>query len=201
MWLVDTRGLPNPCSRHGISERMSFQRLDGSCFVAASKQEFLQSLKPAQTTCFFVHGNRMTASDARSIGLTVRRRLDQGQIPFRYVIWSWPSERMTGMVRDARAKASRADGESYYLGSLLAKMPADADVSLIGYSFGARAITGSLHLLGGGMVHGNTLGTVNAATIRPRMILMAAALPRAWLLPGRGQWPRSLPGRANAASL
>jgi hypothetical protein len=184
VWLVETRGLPNPCAQHGVSERIHFQRLDQGCFVSATKEEFLASLIPDQTTCFFVHGNRVSASDARSTGLSLRRHLDSGQTPFRYVIWSWPSERISGMIRDARAKASRADGESYYLGSVLAEMPAEANTSLIGYSFGARAITGSLHLLGGGIVRGNSLGISAKPTIRPRAVLMAAALPRAWLLPG-----------------
>ncbi len=184
VWLVNTRCLPNPCSQNGLSEQMRFEHLEDSCFVSTSRQEFLASLDPAQTTCFFVHGNRMTANDARTIGLSLRRHLDRGQQKFRYVIWSWPSERMVGMVRDARAKANRADGESYYLGSLLAAIPAEADVSLIGYSFGARAITGSLHLLGGGRVHGNSLGLPAQATVRPRVVLMAAAVPRTWLLPG-----------------
>jgi hypothetical protein len=184
VWLINTRGLPNPCSQHGISKGLRFQRLDGNCFVATSQQEFLSTLDPTQTTCFFVHGNRMTASDARNIGLSVRRQLDRTETPFRYVIWSWPSERITGMIRDARSKAERADGESYYLASVLAALPAEADVSLIGYSFGARAITGGLHLLGGGMVNGNSLSRPHEQAVRPRVILMAAAVPRSWLLPG-----------------
>jgi hypothetical protein len=183
VWLIETRCLPRPCSQHGVCDRMRFTRLDGNRFVGASKDEFLESLTPSQTTCFFVHGNRMTASDARTIGVQFGRHLDHGNVPFRFVIWSWPSDRITGLVRDARAKGARADAESYYLASVLAEIPPAANVSLIGYSFGARAITGSLHLLGGGMFGGNSLNRVSQPSIRPRVILMAAAVPRGWLLP------------------
>ena len=158
VWLVNTRCLPYPRSRIGVSRQMRFQRYDGTRFVSATQDEFLATLDPHQVTCFLVHGNRMTSAEAQEYGLSFRRRVKRGQCPFRFVIWSWPSERMVGPVRDARSKASRADAESYYLASVLATLPGDASVSLVGYSFGARAITGGLHLLGGGMVRGNRLG-------------------------------------------
>jgi hypothetical protein len=185
VWLINSRHLPCPSHHHGISRRLTYQRLDDRCFVAASEQEFLATLDPAQMTCFFVHGNRMTNVEAQQLGLTFRRRLlGSARIPFRFVIWSWPSEKITGPVRDARAKAARADGESYYLGSVLSLLPVKAHVSLVGYSFGARTITGSLQLLGGGMACGNSLALSSQPMVRPRVVLLAAAVPRQWLLPG-----------------
>jgi hypothetical protein len=184
VWLISTRGLPYPCSQHGVSQQVGFQRLDESCFVAATREEFLATLDPSQTTCFFVHGNRIAPSDAYALGLSFRRKIGTGAVPFRFVIWSWPSERIPGPLRDARTKASRADGEAYYLGSVLAELPSNARVSLIGYSFGARTVTGSLHLLAGGMVQGNSLGTAADSMVHPRAVLIAAAMPRVWLLPG-----------------
>lgn len=184
VWLISTRGLPYPCSRHGVSQQAGFERLDDACFVAATREEFLSTLDPAQPTCFFVHGNRITRSDAQSQGLSIRRKIGNRGVPFRFVIWSWPSEKIPGPLRDARAKASRADVEAYYLGSVLAELPSDARVTLIGYSFGARTVTGSLHLLAGGMVHGNSLGTAADSMVHPRAVLIAAAIPRVWLLPG-----------------
>jgi hypothetical protein len=89
-----------------------------------------------------------------------------------------------GPVRDARVKAARADGEAYYLGAFLAQIPRETHVSVIGYSFGARALTGSLHLLAGGSVDGNHLALNSQPTIRPLTVLFAAAIPNGWLRPG-----------------
>jgi hypothetical protein len=183
VWLIETRCLPNVCGAQGIDNRMRYQRLDTGRFVDATGTEFLETLNPQQTTCFFVHGNRLSAGDARRIGIDFARRLGYGSQPFRFVIWSWPSDRVLGPIRDARIKASRADVEGYYLASVLAQLPPTADVSLVGWSFGARAITGGLHLLGGGRFAGNAIDRVGEPAVRPRVVLMAAAVPRGWLLP------------------
>jgi hypothetical protein len=184
VWLIETRCLPHPCAQRGIYQKLRFERLENERFIAASKDEFLATLDPSQTTCFFVHGNRLSASDARRIGVDFARRLGPTNVPYRFVIWSWPSDRVVGLIRDARVKAVRADGESYYLASVLAELPPSADVSLVGWSFGARAITGGLHLLGGGVFVGNSLNRVDQPSVRPRVVLMGAAVPRGWLLPG-----------------
>jgi hypothetical protein len=184
VWLIETRCLPGVCGAHGVDERMRFQRWDAGRFVDTSQIDFLETLAHDQTTCFFVHGNRVSACDARRIGVDFARRLGNSGGSFRFVIWSWPSDRVIGPIRDARIKASRADAEAYYLASVLAELPPSADVSLVGWSFGARTITGGLHLLGGGVFAGNSLNRVDQPTIRPRVVLMAAAVPRGWLLPG-----------------
>ena len=125
---------------------------------------------------------RPAMRSSRACGCTgncpVRRRR------VRFVIWSWPSDRIHGPVQDAQRKAARSDGESYYLACLLANLPGPQSVSLIGYSYGARTITGGLHLLAGGTVCGNSLPrTTEHALVRPHAVLVAAAFPNGWISP------------------
>lgn len=131
----------------------------------------------------YVHGNRMTHSDAVAQGMSVRQHLGSALAGRRYVIWSWPSEKILGPLRDAREKATRADGEAFFMASFLAAFPSDANVSLIGYSFGARTVTGSLQILAGGHIMSNQVPASENAFVQPRAILLAAAFPRCWMLP------------------
>jgi hypothetical protein len=82
--------------------------------------------------------------------------------------------------------------QSYYLAECLRSIERQVPVSLIGYSFGARIITGALHLLAGGEVAGRSLPKRLAqaekgkpAEMTRRAVLVAAALDADWLLPGR----------------
>ncbi len=109
------------------------------------------------------------------------RRLMCHSPPVRYVIWSWPSDKIRGIVRDARQKAIRSDGESFYLACALAELPEHARLSLIGYSFGGRIVTGSLHLLAGGQFCGNVLDKDELPNLRPRVALIATAMTNGWL--------------------
>ncbi len=184
VWLISTRHLPAPRCRFGGEVNLAAFRLQNGCFVPSSVEEYLASRDGNSVDCVYVHGNRMSPADARQRGLALRQRLNCRSGRCRFVIWSWPSERIPGPVRDARTKAARADGEAFYLASFLALFPPDARVDLIGYSFGARTLTGSLQLLAGGSFSGNRLAAEPRETMRPRVVLMAAAIPRNWLLPG-----------------
>ena len=67
----------------------------------------------------------------------------------------------------------------------LSRFAPDATVNLVGYSFGSRIITGSLHLLGGGELTGRTLPTAHSRPLHSfRVALMAPALHNYWLRPG-----------------
>jgi hypothetical protein len=89
-----------------------------------------------------------------------------------------------GPKRDARLKAERSEVEGYYLGWLIDQLDAQESVGLVGYSFGARVVTGALHLLGGGTVAGQQLQPrLNSARPPLRSALMAAAVDCHWLWP------------------
>jgi len=107
--------------------------------------------------------------------------------PFRLVIWSWPTERVLKRHRpDLQLKAAYSDIEAYYLAQRLRRLNPQTPVTLIGYSFGTRVITGALHLLAGGQVAGRRLAQHTALKRKPmRAVLVAGAEDAHWLLPGQ----------------
>ncbi len=140
-------------------------------------------------TDFYAHGNFESADDASERGLAVYGRLS-GQAPadqpFRFVIWSWPTDRGKHPLELTRMHARRADVDAYYLGWLVNRMNHQVKVGLMGYSLGSRVVTGALHLLGGGQLIGLSLPMdVNAPRQTIRAVLLAAAEDCDWLSPGR----------------
>src|SRR5690606_23789705 len=98
-------------------------------------------------------------------------------------IFSWPTDRMRGMLRDFRIKAERADPAAVHLACVLSRMRPDAPPALAGYSFGARVITGALHLTAGGSLCGAALP--EAPPAKPvSVLLIAAAVHQHWLNAG-----------------
>ena len=90
-------------------------------------------------------------------------------------------------MRDARIKAARTRPAGCQLAWVLDQIPGDVPVGLIGYSFGARVITGALHLLGGGHLNGMSLTERANPDRQPvRLVMIAAATHAHWL--GQGQY-------------
>ena len=141
-------------------------------------------------TIIFVHGNRITPSDAKQQGLEIYRRMMQygGTGPqFRLVIFSWPSEPTGPLLRDVRLKAARTGPAGCQLAWLVDQMPAESPISLVGFSFGARIITGGLHLLGGGSLGHITLWErVHPDRPPSNVVLISGTLHAHWL--GEGQY-------------
>jgi hypothetical protein len=169
---------------YAVCDEASFRR-----WQAADLESFL-AFDPSVTTVIFIHGNQITPGDAKQEGLAVYRRLmrsgGEGP-PIRFVIFSWPSSRVGGLLRDVRVKATRTDPAGCQLAWLLDQMHAETPLTLVGFSYGARIITAGLHILAGG-----NLGHLGLAERmhpdRPpvNVVLMAAALHAHWL--GDGQY-------------
>jgi hypothetical protein len=184
VWLVSSRRLPHVACRAPVDCVPAFSRWQNGCLVRSSRDEFLQTLPPQPASlCIFVHGNRVSPGEDLQQGLTIYRRLACDGGTCRFVIWAWPSDKVPGPVRDARIKADRSDAEAVYLAKFLADFSPDLRVSLVGYSLGARAITGSLQLLAGGQWCGTSLDTAVEQHVRPRVALLAPAVARHWILP------------------
>jgi len=208
-WLISTRCAP-VCGRlQDGDERIRFwRRLPDDDWAPAGREEFLDDCKTNLPTTVVVHGNLVVSGCAVDEAAPLYRRIQRlaAGRPYRLVIWSWPSQRVFRSHRqDARVKAARSDVQSYYLAECLERVDPKTPVGLIGYSFGARVITGALHLLGGGELAGRTLksqqksnpGTVpifpqgkwdcppRESEPRRRALLVAPALDSGWLLPGR----------------
>ncbi len=158
--------------------------------TTASLEELTASDSPQFVTSLLVHGNdtdgRLAVSKGWEVYRSLVRKAPAGQ-RVRLIVWSWPSDHIPGRFRDdARIKAQRTNIEAYYLARFLDRQRGDNPISLVGYSFGARVITGALHLLGGGVLEGRRLGQREQYPRPPlHAVLMAAVLDRDWLLPGR----------------
>src|SRR6185369_16376268 len=141
-------------------------------------------------TIIFVHGNQIGPGDAKSEGLMLYRKIilqgvDAPRI--RFVIFSWPSSKVGGLLRDVREKAARTEPAGYHLAWVLDQMPAETPVSLVGFSFGARIITGGLHVLAGGSLGGSLTLKEHVHPHRQPVnaVLMAAASHSYWLAEGQ----------------
>lgn len=158
-------------------------------WLPSSLDDFL-SFDPAVKTVIYIHGNQMSNFDAKCQGLQLYRKLANygcGDEPIRFVIFSWPSAKVGGLLNDVRVKAMRTGPAGCQLAWLLDQMPAETPISLVGFSFGARIITGGLHVLGGGHVC-NGLGLEERAhpdRAPMNVVLIAAATHAHWL--GKGQ--------------
>jgi len=188
IWMISTRRAPwsNPV---GGEDRIVYWHLDAEKHWEQTDLEALLATDdPAVPTCVYIHGNRTTRGGAVREGWSVSQKLkrEAPDRPLRFVIWAWPADRIRGIRQDVQVKAYRSDVQAYYLAYLLGRMNPDVRVSLMGYSFGARTITGALHLLAGGRFAGRTLPEGMAPVERTpvRAVLVAAAMSAYWLWPG-----------------
>ena len=183
VWLVNTRCLTPPRCRCETFSKLPLYRYENCRLNRASIDDFVGTLTPDTIVCVFVDGNRISAADALKRGERMRRRIGCCQERVRFVIWSWPTEKIAGPMRDIRTKICRSDGETFFLASWLSQLPTEQRISLVGYSLGARVVTGSLHLLGGGSYYGNRLSETQERSVYPRAALLGSALPLGYITP------------------
>lgn len=185
LWLIDTRGLAG-CDPAREGAPKYWRCGPGGKWTAANLKAFLDADDPAIPTAVFLHGNRVDPGEAVGLGSNVYAVLKaeaQGR-PFRFVIWSWPSERIRGPVRrSVQIKAARSELESYYLADCIRQIQPKVRISLIGHSFGARAVGGALHLLAGEEFAGRRLPGPAPQRAPLRVVLVAAAMDNTSLLP------------------
>jgi len=160
VWVVSSRSLGCP-DNEASQPRLETWQLDlkSRNWNVSSQDAFLASSDPIKPTVFWVHGNWKDAGTAREEGLEVYQQLTSG-VPdhaIRFVIFSWPSNRTRGLREDARRKYCRTNFDSYYLASLVSQINPKVPVDFVGFSFGAKVVTGALHVLGGGTLAGHAL--------------------------------------------
>ena len=187
LWLVSDR--TQGCADARPENLQYWRYQPGQGWQAATGARFFAADHPAAITAVWIHGNRIDPGNAFEVGWTAYSaiaRQAKDDRPLRFVIWSWASERIqAGPLEDIRVKADRTAASSLRLTRLLDGIRPDVQITLIGYSFGARIATGALHLLGGGALNGHTVA-LTGADLRPQfdVVLMAAALDSDWILPG-----------------
>lgn len=195
--LISTRRIGTVCERKSMNRGLHCQRLianpaESTAWKTAAWRAIdwrqLISQQDNRPTIIYIHGNRVDPGQDRFEGLSVYRSLvahRQANGPIRFIIWSWPSEKIPGPIKDYLVKAKRTDPAAWQLAWLLDKLPQDAQLSLVGYSYGTRVITGATQLLAGGRL-GRLRLAARTHPQRPpvRAALMAAAFDADWIQPG-----------------
>jgi hypothetical protein len=188
VWVLSTRWLG--CAGCTIDEPPQIivqKRTAEQGWTPSSLDEFLTSDDPCMPTCFAIHGNQVESGEALVHGMMAYCRLIAcfpEKQPVRFVIWSWPSQKMDGILQDVRIKAARTPTESKYLAWVLNRINPETKVSLVGFSYGARIATGAMHLVAGGTLNGCRLPDVHSDRVHYRVVLIAAAMDSHWLADG-----------------
>ncbi|MGY8768291.1 MAG: hypothetical protein ACKVH8_07675 [Pirellulales bacterium] len=189
VYLINTRCLPGGCGNTLPVDQMTVSRFDaGTGWIDSSVKQLLETESPSGLTSCYVHGNRMNENWVHRRGWAMYHELTRGlpaERNVRFIIWSWPTSPGGGIIQSTRENGVRADDDAYYLGSLINQMPAEEQISLSGFSFGARVISGALHLLGGGSIHARSLDQIAEKNHRYRVVFFAAASSCHWLSPGQ----------------
>jgi hypothetical protein len=191
--LVDVRGMGCSCDPNLLAERTRvsiFASGDASGCRRWMSSDLASAISqaPSRSTVVFVHGNRLSPWDAKQEGLAVYRRMACQATtaePIRFVIFSWPSTEVPGLLRDVREKAARTGPAGCQLAWVVDQMPAETPLTMVGFSFGARIVTGALHMLGGGSMGHRTLDLQHPERRPANVVLLAAAVHSDWLCPGR----------------
>jgi len=188
LWFINTRAVPCGRLSEAHNRTWSAHRMAaGNVWRPSSIEQFFADCGDGRMTVFFVHGHRVNQHWAMESGWWVYQGIVQScrdcPPPIRYVIWKWPTEGGGRPIPDAREKAVRANYESYRLAWFLAHIPPQSPLSFVGFSLGPRVFTGALHLLAGGVLHGQTVPV--ASTPQARSVLWAAGLHNHWLMPGQ----------------
>lgn len=140
---------------------------------------------PDMVTLVYIHGNKVDSCMARDRGLRVYRSLVRracDERPIRFILFSWPATEVKGLLRDFRVKAARTRPVGWQLAWVLNQFPSDTQISVLGYSYGARIVGGAMHLLAGGNLSGLRLADPIA---HPPMqvAFFAAATHASWFGP------------------
>lgn len=136
-------------------------------------------------TIIYVHGNFMERNNTRErvriIDSYLKRQASEN---YRLILLSWPSEKQRPVLRDATENSKVAERESLYLAWILKQLRSQSRVSLLGFSYGARTVTGALHLDAMGTIPGLTFNSPAEPRETPyRLGLIAPAVDKNWLTP------------------
>jgi hypothetical protein len=180
VWELSTRHLGCVDSRKsGWLDKIEALHWTGRGWAKSTVDEALSKSAGATIaprTILYVHGNWMERDNARErVNIVDRYLARRATEPYRLIMLSWPSERNQPVLKDIRSNAAMSDANSVIVAELLSslsEMP--TQVSLLGFSLGARSVTGGLHM--------------DAQNPIPhpsyRVSLVAPAVDKNWLQPG-----------------
>jgi hypothetical protein len=185
VYLLSTRHLTHDVCRAPL-QHVPFRMWRVSCqsVECINPDDYQSSISIDRPIVYYIHGNRMPSDEIVCRSSTVRREVRSrcGPGAIDWIIFSWPSEREPGVLRDFREKADRCDAQGLYLASFMRKqVEASIPIVMIGYSFGARVATGALHALAGGQLSGRRLPDPPLTGANVRVGLVAPAIESSWL--------------------
>ena len=204
IWEVSTRRMSCCFSTAAIlNPTFDVYHIEQRRFVSRSFDDMLAAVPATNPqagqpplTILYAHGNWMEESNARERIQTIEAAISRyAQQPFRIVLLSWPSERERRLLSNIRDNAQCADVQAQYLNFIMQHFGQENRVSLLGFSFGGRVVTGALHLAAGGSINGHSApyqsqqnpGVDLGARTNPlglteyRVSLVAPAVDRSWL--------------------
>lgn len=188
-WMVSSR----PCQQKSHSQccgcQFNYYRCnENTRCVRSSLKSLLESLQPGVPIAVVVHGSFTSLQSITNDSRYMNSWLQNGDAkrPLHVIFFTWPSDGpYTGLLHLDVARLGRKSARTaFYLSDLLAKLPADRPVSLIGHSHGARTVAATLHLQGGGAVQGYRLSPSLIVPRRFRAVLTGAAIDHNWFNPG-----------------
>ncbi|WP_425616911.1 hypothetical protein NA78x_000574 [Anatilimnocola sp. NA78] len=184
VWVISSRHLG--CNTKATADSLQAFLYEKGVWQPKPIAEFYATDSAEVVTTAYVHGNRIDAGLSRADGLAVYFQLIgkyDHQRAVRFVIYSWASDQIKGQLKDVRYKAGRADEEAFHVARFLGRIDNRVPIGVIGYSYGARILLGSMHLLGGGSFGGRKLERPSQGQAI-RAALWAAAEHNTWPLPG-----------------
>jgi hypothetical protein len=134
-------------------------------------------------TIIYVHGNFMERNNTLERVRIIDGYLKQkAREDYRLLLFSWPSQREAHPIRDVYENAESAEDQALYLAWVLKQLRSQTRVSILAFSFGARAATGALHLDAGGRIPAMSWSGFDSRREIPyRVGLIAPAIDKTWL--------------------
>jgi esterase/lipase superfamily enzyme len=188
-WIVSSRH----CSSHDAARVMQcplrYYFVEPNKRVRiASEQEMVAALPPGAPVCIVVHGSFHSWESVASESSKLYDWLNPAgsAVHANVIFFTWPSEKPNTMIfpLDFAILGRRSEFHGAYLARLIAKIPADRPLSLVGHSHGARTVSTALQLRAGGKVEDVQFGRAPDFDRRVRVVLVAAAIDNSWLRPG-----------------
>lgn len=190
-WTVSSRGLPQEPTSCASSQLAYFERAQDGCLQTTTREAMVSQFIPGVPICIFIHGSFV---DAESHQLEsaytynwIRRAAPQ--LPAHIIFYTWPSEARFNTLASANPIAVNqrgrwAENNAFFVTDLIAHLPPESPVCLVGHSHGARVTVATLHLIAGGQIAGKTYPYDTGCNRRYRAVLAAGAIDRNWLNPG-----------------
>ncbi len=182
---ISTRHLPERFRSISFEQpNVEVNKWTGYRWLQSNVEDAMPIGGTGELTILYVHGNFMERNNAlervRIVDRYLRMQTDR---PYRLLMLSWPSQRDRKPLRDVRLNAESAECESLYVAWMLQRLRNEPQVSLLGFSYGARAVSGGLHLDAGGVIPGYAVPPMpnRDSSLNYRLGLVAPAIDRHWI--------------------